>query len=64
MSVLLDFNDETTTGGDRSLISEEIQSPYIRNITKVIDLQQSTGFLLCELKITTPGGNLEVRIRE
>jgi hypothetical protein len=30
MSVLLDFNDEATTGGDRSLLSEEVHSPFIR----------------------------------
>lgn len=64
MSVLLDFNDETTTGGDRSLLSEETHSPYVRKVNnKVIDLQTS-GFLLCELKINSPSGMLDIKIRE
>eukprot|EP00347_Sterkiella_histriomuscorum_P007139 403350117 len=63
MSVLLDFNDETTTGGDRSLLSEETQSPYIRKQSKTVDLQ-TQGFILCELKMNTPGGSLDIKIRE
>lgn len=64
MSVLLDFNDETTTGGDRSLLSEDnTHSPYIKKMNKSIDLQ-TQGIVLCELKMNTPGGTLDIKIRE
>lgn len=68
MSVLLDFNDEATTGGDRSMLSEETHSPFVRpqqNAVVVIDCNAHTAFpVLCELKFQTACGLIEVRLRD
>ncbi|CDW78740.1 UNKNOWN [Stylonychia lemnae] len=63
-SYILDYNDEqTTTGGDSSLMSaEETASPQLRK-PKIIDLQ-GQGVILCEISINTPGGQLEIKLRE
>ena len=50
--------DQTTTGGDRSLLSEESQV-----VVKTVDLQ-GHGFIMCSLKFNTPVCLIDVKIRD
>jgi hypothetical protein len=52
------YEDQTTTGGDRSLLSEEFQT-----VVKTVDLQ-GQGFIMCSLKFNTPVCVIDVKIRD
>ena len=55
-------NEETTTGGDRSILSEDLHSPQPR-LPQIIDVSES-GLLLLSLRINSPKGPLDVRVRQ
>ena len=58
--------DLTTTGGDRSLISEDQYIPLLMNsAVQQIDLNSKNNFrVLGFLRVNTPMGSVEVTLRE